>query len=249
MTPVQTSFFWDRPHGRCSFNFRFCHFHLPGSRKIWISFGNRKVEKYRPELDQVRDTNMPGTNDQMEVGIPKVCFTRKIFRFPEWLNGSGLRILLTWEYNRYRWSIRIHLLENTVDIDGHKDSPTWKYGRYLIDRRFHSKIGRNRPSIWIHVKKKIGRYRPSMYRHTEKNRSMVDIDRHSGHGLKRIVHIDLTHLYFITNRCKQLTRTITSFHGGQFQALLTKQHTRKKQTHNDKMWTGHRVKSISRRSG
>jgi len=28
-----------------------------------ISFGNRKVEKYRPELDQVRDPNMPGTND------------------------------------------------------------------------------------------------------------------------------------------------------------------------------------------
>ena len=26
----------------------------------------------------------------MEAGIPKVCFMRKIFRFPEWLNGSGL---------------------------------------------------------------------------------------------------------------------------------------------------------------
>jgi len=76
--------------GRCSFNFRFCHFHLPGSRKICISFGILEVEKYRPELHQVRDSNMPGTNDWMEAGIPKVCFRRKTLRFPEWLNGSGL---------------------------------------------------------------------------------------------------------------------------------------------------------------
>ena len=30
---------------------------------ICISFGKRKVEMYRPELHEVRDPNMPGTND------------------------------------------------------------------------------------------------------------------------------------------------------------------------------------------
>jgi len=35
-----------------------------------------------------------------------------------------------------------------------KDSHTWKYGRYRIDRRFQPKIGRNRPSMWIHTKNK-----------------------------------------------------------------------------------------------
>jgi len=113
---------------------------------------------------------------------------------------------------------------STVD----KDSPTSEYGRYLIDRRFHPKIG-------IHTKKKIGRYRPSMCPHTKKNRSTVDIDRRSRHGRKKIVNIDLTHPYFITNRCKWLTRTLTSCHGDQFQALLTKQHTRKKETNNAKV--------------
>ena len=34
---------------------------------------------------------------------------------------------------------------------------------------------------------------------------------------------------------KWFTRTLTSFQGDQFQALLTKQHTRKKQTHTDKV--------------
>jgi len=61
--------------------------------------------------------------------------------------------------------------------------------------------------------------------HTKKNRSTVYIDRRSGHGLKKIVNIDLTHPYFITTA----TCTLTSFHGDQFQALLSKQHTKKKQ--------------------
>jgi len=43
---------------------------------------------------------------------------------------------------------------STVDVD----SPTWKYGRYRIDRQFQKKIGRNRPSMWIYTKK-IGRPR------------------------------------------------------------------------------------------
>jgi len=30
---------------------------------IFISFGNWKVEMYRQELHEVRDPNMPGTND------------------------------------------------------------------------------------------------------------------------------------------------------------------------------------------
>jgi len=61
--PVQTSFFEDQPHGRCSFNFWFGHFHLPGSQKICISFVYWKVEMYWSELHEVRDPNMPATND------------------------------------------------------------------------------------------------------------------------------------------------------------------------------------------
>ena len=153
-------------------------------------------------------------------------------------------------HGRYRRFIRIHLLEirsiSTVD----KDLPTWEYGRYRRSIKIHLQ---NSVDIWWTVdftqksveidrrmdsyQKKIGpsRYRPLMCPHTKKNRSTVDIDRRSGHGLKKIVNIDLTHQYFITNRCKWLTRTLTSFHGDQFQALLTKQHTRKKQTHTDKV--------------
>jgi len=72
-------------------------------------------------------------------------------------------------HGRYRRSMLIHLLENTVDIDGRyrftylrirsiltvdSNSPTWKYGRYRIDHWFQTKIGRNRPSMWIRTKKK-----------------------------------------------------------------------------------------------
>ena len=121
---------------------------------------------------------------------------------------------------------------STVD----KDSPTWKYGRYRIDRRFQPKIGRNQPSTWSHTQKKsVDIDRRCALIIPKENWSTVDIDRRSGHGLKTIVNIDLTHPYFITNRCKWLTRTFTSFHGDQFQVLLTKQHTRKKQTHTDKV--------------
>ena len=128
----------------------------------------------------------------------------------------------TWEYSRYRLSIRIHLLENTVDILSTVD---FTQKSVEIDSRY----GFIRHSY----QNKIGRYRPSMCPHTKKK--SVDIDRQSGHGLKKIVNIDLTHPYFITNRCKWLTRTLASFHGDQFQAILTKQHTRKKETHTDKV--------------
>jgi len=65
------------------------------------------------------------------------------------------------------------------------DSPTWKYGRYRIDCRFQQKIGRNRPSMWIHTKQNRsistvnvpsyqkqsvdGRYRRSKWTWTQKN--------------------------------------------------------------------------------
>ena len=57
-------------------------------------------------------------------------------------------------YRRGFTCLRIRTVEiwsiSTVD----KDSHTWKYSRYRIDRRFQPKIGRNRPSMWIHTKKK-----------------------------------------------------------------------------------------------
>jgi len=71
-------------------------------------------------------------------------------------------------HGRYRRSMSIHLLENTVDIDSRcrftylrirlistvdTDLPVWKYGRYCMDRQFQKKIGRNRPSQWIHTNK------------------------------------------------------------------------------------------------
>jgi len=86
----------------------------------------------------------------------------------------------TWEYGRYRRSIRIHLFENTSISTVDKDSPTCKYGRYRIDRGFQQKSveidhrcgfipkknSRYRPSICPHTKKKSvdGWYRPCMYR-------------------------------------------------------------------------------------
>ena len=147
---------------------------------------------------------------------------------------------------------------STVD----KDSPTWKFGRYLIDRRFHPKIGQNRPSIWIHTKKNrsistvdVPSYQKQIGR---RSISIVEVDMDSkkswtltslthreimlfiGKPIGRSMMISSTHPYFITNRCKWLTCMLSSFHGDQFQVLLTKQHIRKKQTHTDKLknrWT------------
>jgi len=53
---------------------------------------------YRPELHEVRDPNMPGTNHWMEAGIPKLDFRRTRFRslehpsFSKWMN----KILCLW---------------------------------------------------------------------------------------------------------------------------------------------------------
>jgi len=129
------------------------------------------------------------------------------------------------DYGRHRRSIRIHLLENTVDI-----------ARPSIPAK---KTGRNRPSMWVDTTKK------SVEIDTKK--TPVDINRRSGHGLQKSWTLtSLTLTYFITKRCKWLTRTLTSVHPDPFPALLTKQDTRKKQTHTDKLYNGHRVKSIWR---
>ena len=141
----------------------------------------------------------------------------------------------TWEYGRYWRSISIPLLENTVDINGRQgftylkirsifDQPSISpknWSKSTVDMEsYHKKIGWYRPSMCPHTKKQLvdGRYRPSKWTWTQK-----------------IVNIDLTHPYFITNQCKWLTRMLTSFYSDQFQELLTKQHTRKKQTHTDKV--------------
>jgi len=108
----------------------------------------------------------------------------------------------TWEYGRYRRSIRIHLLENTVDIWSTVD---FTQKSVEIDRRYG----------FI----------------SKKNRSTVDIDRPSGHGLKKIVNIDLTHPYFITNRYKWLTRTLTSFHGDKFFKRFSQNNTQERNKH------------------
>jgi len=138
---------------------------------------------------------------------------------PTWEYGRYRRLIRI-EYGRYWRSIRIHLLENTVNIWSTVDL-TQKSDE--INRQYGF------------IPKKIGRYRLWMCPHTKKNLSTVEIDRRSRHGLKKIVNIDLNHPYFLTNRCKWLTSTLASFHGDQFQALLTKQHTRKKQSHTDKV--------------
>ena len=139
--------------------------------------------------------------------------------------------LPTWKFGRYRQLIRIHLLENTVNIDGGCQFT------YLKIRSIS-----HRPSIWAKNWSKstvdVKSYQKNNRLITtvdvpsyQKNQLMVDIDRRSGHGLKKIVNIDLTHPYFITNKCIWLTRTLTSVHPDPFQALLTKQHTTKKPTH------------------
>jgi len=149
--------------------------------------------------------------------------------------------LPTWKFGRYRQLIRIHLLENTVNIDGGCQFT------YLKIRSIS-----HRPSIWAKNWSKstvdVKSYQKNNRLITtvdvpsyQKNQLMVDIDRRSGHGLKKIVNIDLTHPYFITNKCIWLTRTLTSVHPDPFQALLTKQHSTKKPTHTNKVYDGHRV--------
>jgi len=73
--------------------------------------------------------------------------------------GSVVRGPIWSEFHRFKVSIGRLLFNRPVDrsrsistVD--KDLPTWKYGPYLMDRRFHPKIGRNRPSMWFHTKKK-----------------------------------------------------------------------------------------------
>jgi len=73
----------------------------------------------------------------------------------------------TWEYGRYRRSIRIHLFENTSISTVDKDSPTCKYGRYRIDRGFQQKSVEIEHRCWF-IPKKIIRYRPSICPHTKK---------------------------------------------------------------------------------
>ena len=81
--PVQTSFFRDQPHGRCSFNFQLCHFHLPGFRKT----GKLKCI----DLNFTKSGTRTCLAQMFEARIPKLDFWRTRFRFLEWLNGSGLR--------------------------------------------------------------------------------------------------------------------------------------------------------------
>ena len=77
--PVQTFFFWDRPHCRFSFNFQFCQFQRPGNFNVQvpercISFGNREVERYQSETHKVHDPNMPGTAYPTWGDIFESCF-------------------------------------------------------------------------------------------------------------------------------------------------------------------------------
>jgi len=111
-------------------------------------------------------------------------------------------------HGRYRRSIRIHLLENTVDIDGRQGFTYLRiWSISMLDKDSHTGIrsishrpsisDKNRSKSTVDVdsyQKKIGRYRPSMCPHTKRNLSTVDIDRRIGHGLKKIVNIDFTHL-------------------------------------------------------
>jgi len=66
---VQISLCWDRTHGRCSFNFRFCQFQLPGARKICISFGNPEVEMYQPQPEHVWYKWLSGSSNSKTPGI------------------------------------------------------------------------------------------------------------------------------------------------------------------------------------
>jgi len=55
-----------------------------------------------------------------------------------------------------------------------------------------------------------------------------------------MVVIDPTHPYFIEQRSKPLTLTLASFRRDLLQALFTKQHTRKKETHTNRDHDHHR---------
>ena len=70
----------------------FCHPHLPGSRKICISFGNRKVELYRPELHEVRGTRtclvqmIKSGPEPLENEINKILGSKREDRFSDHLS-------------------------------------------------------------------------------------------------------------------------------------------------------------------
>ena len=135
-------------------------------------------------------------------------------------------------HGRYRRSIKIQLLENTVHIASTVD---FIKKSVEIDRRcgFILKKLVDIDRRCALILKTIGRL----------SMSTVEVDMDSKNR-EHWPHSPKLH----NKRCIWLTRTLTSIHADPFQALLTKEHTRKKQTHTDKVYDGHRVQSISRRS-
>ena len=88
--PAQNSFFWDRPHGRCSFNFRFCHFHLPGLERYSYLLGTWKLKCIDRNLIKSGTRTCLVQTIKWNLEFPKVGFQRNISNFAEWLNGSSL---------------------------------------------------------------------------------------------------------------------------------------------------------------
>ena len=108
-------------------------------------------------------TSLMTTMEPVPVQLVRTCPTKWNYKAEENCRRFKDSIVTRLLFNRpVDWSRSI------LKVDA--DSPTWRYSWYHIDRRFQKKIGRNRPSMWIHTKKnrsrkkKIdGRHQPSKW--------------------------------------------------------------------------------------
>jgi len=87
-----------------------------------------------------------------------------------------------------------------------------------------------------------------MWTHSNKTGRRSISTVHVGIDSKKIVFIDPTHPFFISKRSKRLTYMLASVHRDLLQALFTKQHTKRKETHTNKDHNEHRVNNVSGRT-
>jgi len=196
--------------------------HFSGCSALYESRCQSVLHPYRPlrapAFFRISRNQVQANNPQVS-SISWLLFNRPV----DWSRSISTvdKYWPTCEYCRYWRSISIHLLENTVNI--------WSTINFTpkLDK-INRQYGFIPKQNWSISTIDVSAYQKKII---WRSISTAEVDMDS----KKIVNIDLTHPYFITNRYKWRTRTLTSFHGDQFQALITKQLTRKKQTYADKV--------------
>ena len=156
---------------------------INGVRKIWLA-GTCFLES----SSRQRNWTCPQVSS-----IGRLLFNRPVDRSQSISTVDGDSP--TWKYVRYRRSIRIHLIENTVDIWSTVD---FTQKSVEIDRRYGfipKKIGR--PSIST-VEVDMDSKKSGTLTSPTNKEIMMFIRKPIG----RSMMISSTHPYFITNRCK-----------------------------------------------